>query len=208
MKTYIFIAIVISLALVHCRERCPENLYYELDTFFTPVKDTFEIGDTIRLRISFPDQLIDKYAGIRGNFVDYDFQMSIAMDRIDVYPLESGSIQYLEPLSIEKGEVQNPGPNFVGSYGAVLVYENHRYEFDAQFIIKQKGMFLLAMGLPFWNDYYVESECGRRFANIRPVMNQRGDNNYYMLKYSPASVYQNATKEYFDEGGAYCYYVK
>ncbi len=191
-----------------CKSECPENVTVELPSFFVPQKASYHLGDTVTLSVEIPDKLYGKEGGFEVEFVDYDFQLDIGVEKIDTAYPESNSVRFIRPVEFLHGEASAAWARYENSFGVHTEYTDHVYRFTGKFVLLEKGLFAFSFGPPQWVDFFGQGACGSILVNIRGKMNDRGDNNFELLQLSPVSVYQQYKKENFDEYGGYCLLVE
>ena len=197
-----------------CKDRnCPDILKYQIPYSATPVRDTFHIGDTIRIEMNFNDHLTDLNGGIENTFPNFDFQLQLLSDRFDIDPPESKAVSFMDVFPMAGEVIPRALPSSGVSYYDVLpVYKDGFYHFECQVVLKQPGSFTFTLS-PYVDDmiapFKVNGNCDDLPLRITSKVND-GDpvkNNYHLLKSSPIPVYRNMTLERFGQSG-FCFVVK
>ena len=177
------------------------------------MKDTFRIGDTIQIDMSFSDRLTDLNGGVENTFSNFDFQLKIASDRFDIDPPESKAVEVMDVFPTVGQVIARSLPSSGVSYYEVLpVYRDNYYVFKCAMVLKQEGSFTFNLS-PYTDDmiapFKVKGNCDDLPLRIISKVND-GDpvkNNYHLLKSSPVPPYRDMTLERFGQSG-FCFIVK
>lgn len=213
--TFYFLSVFWSvlLSLNACKDKnCPPYLVYQLPYTLTPARDTFQLGDTIWIEMDFPDVLTDREGGIENTFADYDFRLELVCERFDIDPPQSKAVSFFDALAVTgTAEAMGLSQSGISYYQLSPIYSDHRYRFKAALMLKQTGVFLLAVS-PFQTDlnpFKLNGACDHVRLYIGNWVNNgtAEGNNYHLLQSSPVDVYKNMTIEQFGNGG-YCFVVQ
>ncbi len=155
-----------------------------------------------------PDKLYAKNNGFEVEFINYDFQLDIAVEKIDTaYPVPN-AVRFIKPVEFLYGEANAAWAHYDATIGIHPEYKDHTYRFTGKFVLLEKGLFVFANVSPHWVDFFGQGACGSILVNIRGKMNDDGNNNFELLQLSPVSVYQKMDKAYYDEYGTYTFLVE
>ncbi len=184
---------------------CPTGLKFRTPYSVYPMLDTFSVGDTLWVEMNFPTELTDEANTLTAQFDNYDFNFELGCNQIDIDPIYGYATEIVDFQSLlGKGE-----SNIYGSfsvYGITPTFENGYYKFKSILILKNSGLFALALD-PFNDPYEAfnvpNTECK---AQIWGVLTNTDQNNYFMLKYASSLAYSNKSEA--ETTGWYMFYVK
>lgn len=205
---FLLVCILISLhSCTGCKDKgCPDYLLYKIPLTLTPACDTFQLGDTIWIKLDFDHTLIDMNGGIANTFSNYDFRLEWQGDKISVTPLDAHAVAYFLPVHVlgatEPVGLPSSGVSF---YKVFPEYDGQFYRFECGFVLRDTGTFVVALH-PYkpvsGYDRQEGWDCPRTSFVLDTRINS-GDpdeNNFHLLKTSPEPVYQNMTRERFGTG--------
>lgn len=187
-------------------------MIYQVPYTVSPIRDTFNVGDTIWIEMNFGEVLTDINADIPNTFTNFDFKLEIQCERFDTTPPQGKTVDFLEAVVL-LGEViprALPGAG-VSYYEALPVYADQAYHFKGAFVLQQKGAFFCGIfpSPPLSKPFEIRGQCNSSALSIESKVNN-GDlteNNYYMLTSSPEPAYYNMTPTRFGQG-AFCFVVR
>lgn len=174
----------------------------EIPVKLYPAKDTFAMEDTLWLEQNFSDQVHDQRNNMALNFKNFDFLLQMSI---------SDLINSLNPHSPHQVFAEIGIAKEGGSLGAIYLeyaYENGYYKHKMGIVMKQRGLFSLNVRSLRLYDNIDLTRCPTENLDIRYSINNKAENNYYMMKNAKDSITINTTKEDFDRFGSYCFYVK
>ncbi len=186
---------------------------FKLPMNIHPLKDTFNIGDTITVTSIFSDEVEDLRDGRKYELIDFDFYPITTIAKIDQDPrgsaFNSDSFEYWVEADTFITIREN---TFEAGIAYIYKYANNQYLFALKFIINEAGIYGLLNGTAIPSAYSHQSpdfpgKCGRRPLDAHFYMNDRTDNNYELLNLSPDSDIRNESIEDLDGGGAYFFVV-
>jgi len=173
----------------------------EIPVKLYPVKDTFAIGDTMWLEQNFSEQLYDQRNNMTLNFKDFDFALKMVISDLINY---SNISEPLHSKFVEVGNIE------ITNTGAVFVkynYQNGIYTHRMGIIMTKKGLFYISTR-SLNREKADFTKCQTENLDIRYSVNDKAENNFYMMKNSKDSIALKTTKEEFDKFGSYCFFVK
>ena len=128
-----------------CKDKCTEGpLEFDLPLQAYGIKDTLNIGGTIRIRLAILDQLPERSSGYLYDFMNYNFQLTTYMARLDTLPIGTDSKETFNWTTVE-GESKYSGGLFVVSPN----YSNNTYQYEILITPKKKGLFEFGMSSSF-----------------------------------------------------------
>ena len=215
----IFCALLVSLLFFSCPyipNDCEIVGDYEfvLPATLTPAKDTFQIGDTITIRSSFPDSVFEQKTGkwyLMENIIWFPKTLMFNLDSLG----EFSTFLNFEVI----GKPENNFRLFNYSDGSTSLlgkyeYVDHQYFLEFQMVALSKGLFFLSFGSSIYghgNDQDFEGRCTNVAIDAIVQMNNAEDNNVDFLLESPEEgfhwVWEKKDQNFYDFGG-YCFYVK
>ena len=150
MRTLTILCIT-SFAFLNLFSSChkPQDEYVEmvfkLPLSITPTKDTINVGDTLTMEASFPDNLKDEFSGEYYRFQNFDFKTRIAFNKIG----DTSLLVSQQPGATNAFTVTNELGGITGlseTFGGInLVYENNTYKLKTKIVPKQRGVFAIAL---------------------------------------------------------------
>lgn len=203
--------IIVFILTTSCqKEKCtsgPLVSYYdfELPVKLTPVLDTFNIGDTILVEQKFSDQIRD-----------LNSELVINLSSVELNTIRFAISDLLKPNDFTPKQnlfavIGNINPTGLG--GEVLLeYKHEQNLFENKFGIQitQSGLYNMSFGPVSQYKFRINTtKCPtEEISNLYYILNNRGDNNFHMMKDGNDTIAFNLTKEEFDKSGGYCFYVK
>lgn len=181
---FIFVFFLFYLPSCLPKGDCPPNITYHLPTQISPIRDTFQIGDTLFLTMEFPKSLKADELSDSTIFEDFDFQLLFYTIRRDVY--HELTFNTLDLTDI----IGSSTPRFYGEfqdYLLHLVYDGVMYQYSAILVLKEKGTFesrLVSRYDDRRNPAMYEGKCSHKPTDFRCVINTSDpvDNNVDLIK--------------------------
>lgn len=207
MKTAVS-SLVIILLLTNCaKKECREgnlisnqiNLYFVLPVKVYPLKDTFNVGDTLWIEQEFTDQLQNSQN--KKYYTLHNFDFSVGYSFIDLN--QTGSRTITNPKIILYEGTYTGESSTIVSYK----YQNNTYRYKAAFMPQQTGLFMLEFGSTRYKGTGV-TQCKREYYEITFYNNEQANCNYEFLKKSVDKFYQDRSADLFNSAGSYAFYVK
>jgi len=191
MKYYLFISFFTLSILYACKEKisepCPEEflVYGEVK----PYADTYNVGDTISLSVTFSKHIFEKRTEKYFDLIDLKIESEFYIFKIDTINdgTDFGVFQYVDLISSDK--YQEYVQDFGGGgqmYFSNIIFKNDTFYHELKFIPEIKGIFILTYG-PFTmdNNMNFDGKCSNRDFNLNTRLNSDKDNNIYLLNQSP-----------------------
>lgn len=204
--------VFISSFCTSCKDKnCPDHLFYRIPYSLSPIKDTFNVGDTLRLEMNFRDELIDEIGNVKNIFLDYDFRIELQCGRIDSDPPLSNTSDCIDIRTIvgRDSSVLLPQSG-VSFYKIIPEYSNKTYTFKCELVLKEKGLLYFGI-VPFNTNadpFEISGECDHLPITIGSKLDNEAENNYHMLQWAANPVYHTFDEKRFSDYGGYCFVVK
>ncbi|MBN8670517.1 MAG: hypothetical protein J0L80_07505 [Chitinophagales bacterium] len=179
------------------------NLYFTLPVKTSPVKDTFNIGDTIWIEQEFSNSLKNSQNGKYYTLNNFDFNAGFSL--IDLNKV--GSIAITNPKII----VYEGSKSGESSTDISYKYENNTYKYKAAFITQQAGLYMLEFATTRSNgtgSITGVTQCKHEYYAFTFYNSNQGNCNYPFLKNSVDEFYQKRSEDAFNNAGSYAFYVK
>jgi hypothetical protein len=191
---------------------------FEIPVTLSPAKDTFNIGDTITIISTFPDEVYERKTDRTYKLIDFKFFPETSINKIDTV----GQIDDFSEFDAIVTPTYNysffnysdGGTTLVGEYN----YSNNQYNLEYKIIPKIKGLYFLrhASSIVVLGDMQdFDGKCSRIDVHVKMTMNNNNNNNsnnIHMLNDSPDSHFNDCIlqkpQQRFHDGGGYCFYVK
>ena len=175
MKTTLFVCLSALLMSVSCKKRCSRSYMLEHPVTIYPIQESYNIGDTIWIEMSFPDVFTLFYGDAgNGDFLnsttaklsDFDFHRNF----IRLFKLSNQEIPAFSQ-SAAWNEIEfnvNEGIILIEENSGIeykLKYMNNTYLFSANIILQNSGLYLLS---PHFRLKYPDSSFGANEQDITP----------------------------------------
>ena len=181
---YILVFFLFHLPSCTPKGDCPSYVTYRPPARISPVRDTFQIGDTLSLSLEFPKALKADELSDSTSFEDFNFQLLFYTVRHDIY--HEFTFNTLDLTDVIGSSTAN---SFSESqdYNLHLVYDGAMYRYSAILVLKEKGTFESRLVSRYDNRSYpavYEGKCSHRSTEFRCVMNTGNpvDNNIDLIK--------------------------
>ena len=190
-----------------CEGKSRMDYEFVLPVTISPAKDTFRVGDTIWIENSFSNQLLNHRNGKTYEVENFNFETTMAIKDLNtVFP----AVSYSKPLIITY-EGKTTG-NYIQSsdYEALYIdydYKDGFYRYKAAFILDKAGFYLIDFFSYMDGNKVDITSCANETLYMEYVTNNRGDNNYEMIKYSKDHKFSKLTIENYNKEGCYCFHV-
>lgn len=204
-----FLLLLLLLSFSNCKPSDVDcstgNLQFDLPVQVIGLKDTLQIGDTLRIKLEIPDRMPERRSGIEYDFVDYEFMLSTTILRMDTsYVVPAPNHFDFEALIGEVSYIN-------GSQFIKTSYKNHIYTFEAILIAKRKGLFVNSLISESTRHYplkKLEGPCSKNVVYVYPKLALGIDNNYDFVKFSPSEPQANVDQQRFEEAAGFCFFVQ
>jgi hypothetical protein len=193
-----------------CEHNGWTDFTFEIPVTISPVKDTFNIGDTIWININYGDQLVN---------YEYDKHKTYDMTGYDFKTWFS-----ITDLNTPKPSYSYPNPNIItykgnsisssiatSNYSLISIsyaHENNMNLYKAAFVIDKAGFYAIAFSNAIRENTRGIDKCPNEHITVNYPVNNNGDNNFEMLQYAPGSDFGSLSLSEFNQAGGYCFYVK
>jgi hypothetical protein len=216
---FVPILAILPLLLASCREECrniPGGYEFVLPAELSPARDTFRIGDTIRVVSSFSDEVFERKTQRAYWLKDFWFYPTTFIRQIDTFPSTGtrGLLNFDVVLYEEYDYNLYPlssGALLEGQY----TYENGVYSLSFALVPRLEGLYLLTQGSSLYpvNEWQkFPGKCSGVSSDARVLLNGGADNNIEFLSHSPDPHYRDwmlqDPEERFHKFGGYCFYVR
>jgi len=117
---------------------CPPNITYHLPARISPVRDTFQVGDTLFLSLEFPRSIKAEELSDSTIFEDFNFQLEFYTVRHDMYhAFTFNTLDLTDVVGSSTARTFSESQN----YDLHLVYDGAMYRYSAILVLKEKGTF-------------------------------------------------------------------
>lgn len=185
------------------------QMYYSFDlpVSIQPQKDTFAVGDTIWIENSFSTQLYNDGNGKTYDVSKVDFQTTLAITDLNT-PFPAFSYPNPKIYNVYGSTEGNAtSANYQALYIEYTLAEG-QFKYKAAFALDRPGFYITCFS-SFRNGFDVDiTECPNETLGVNYVPNNKGDNNYEMIKNAKDENFAKTTLENFNKIGGYCFYVK
>ena len=186
---------------------CPSYITYHLPARISPVRDTFQIGDTLFLSLEIPKSIKAEELSDSTSFEDFDFQLEFYTVRHDMYhelPFKTLDLTDVIGSSTPRTLSQSQ------DYQLHLVNDGAMYRYSAILVLKEKGTFesrLVSLYDDRRNPAVYEGKCSHKPTDFLCVMNTGNplDNNVELIR--PYDSLGNFEHD-FIERGSFAFVVK
>jgi hypothetical protein len=213
MKTTMYwllnLAAVAALFLLGCDSRydCSSgNLQFNLPIQVFGLKDTMNIGDTLRVRLDIPDRLVERNLGVEYDFIDYNFKLISFIGKIDTTPIGTDS------KGTFNWEIIEGDATYVGGVFLMFpVYKNNTYSYEVLIKPKKKGLFVFGLQSDAWRLNplkKLDGPCSGNVVYVYARVTNVTDTNYEFLQFSPDSYYLKESRQEFDDAAGFCFFVR
>ena len=212
---FIFGIIILIFSCTSCDplglNQCNRDYLFSIPVSLESGLDTFYIGDTIVVDMSFPVEMEDINTGDKFDMSDFPFNTGIKFVRIDLSPASdsSGMASYHATRGI-----LNIFP-LVGGTEAVQVQfekESGMFNFSCYIILERTGVFGLWYESYFLDEFSGELEQGCRTSSVDVhyslnLINAESEVNYELFQQSPDPKIAQIEKQTYKDVGAYAFVV-
>jgi hypothetical protein len=220
MIKVMFLTAILPLLLASCtREECrfPGSYEFVLPAELSPARDTFRIGDTIRVVSSFNDEVFERKTQRAYWLKDFWFYPGTTIHQIDTFPgTGTRGLLNFEVILNERDDYAlyplSSGALLEGQY----TYEDGVYLLSFALIPRHEGLYLLRQGSSLtpvdkWQSF-PGKKCKHTDSSARVALNGGADNNIEFLRQSPDPHYHDWMLQdpegRFHKFGGYCFYVR
>lgn len=212
MYTKRFLPAILSFILLisfsfNCKDKnCPDHLEYNINVSLSPQKDTFNMGDTLWLSISIPQELADVQGGIKNTFENFDFKLRIVGYRYDEF--HEFSTRIFNVIS-QVGADTAYQFSFFDEYALETVFNGFEYNYKAFLILKESGVFAIYCGTRYnqnTNPVEISGACDRFPIYLYCITNNGENNNVELV--SPYNGNSSFWEEQFRLGGGFAFVVR
>ena len=210
---------ILPLLFASCREECrniPGGYEFVLPAELSPARDTFRIGDTIRVVSSFSDEVFERKTQRIYTLEDFRFHPVTVISKIDVTSAKEDGLKSFDILIAPEFDyhvqLYNDAIELLGQY----LYERGEYLLEYRLVAKEIGLFFFKQGsllypLDEWQKF-PGKKCKHVHAEARVTLNGGADNNIDFLRESPDPHYRDWVLQdpegRFHKFGGYCFYVR
>lgn len=182
----------------------------------TPAQETYHIGDTIIISSTVNNPIYERKTGNSYTLDDFKFYLVSQLFFMDTLIIDYSDFNRFEVLFDSSYNqsifTYSDGHNSIlGQY----TYQSNQYTYEFKLVAKQKGSYLFSQGSGIWTrgeDQYFEGKCTNTDVDAKFYMNDRADNNSYLLDEATNTYYNGYLTNdkfgthYLDLGG-YCFKV-
>lgn len=208
------------MLFVKCiKEECKINggqYEFEIPASLSPLKDTFNVGDTIFFVSGFSENVFERETGRTYMLKDFKFYPRLRLREVSGVMANEGALLNFDVLvdtstNFSQFNYSDGAIGYVGEYS----YANSGYSLVYQLVPKEPGLYYFSYFSNVFNfgegqDF--EGKCSNLDIDAAVVLNDGADNNIHMLSDSPDPHYNNwilqKPEERFYKFGGYCFYVK
>lgn len=108
----------------------------------TPVKDTFNVNDTLTFEIDIPETLRDSLSTQLITFINYNFASAFSfyklIDPTKLITQQEASGNSFQTINTGTGTIQSPPSTTFANWN--LSYQNQRYKIKAKLVVKNSGV--------------------------------------------------------------------
>ncbi len=217
---YIVILFCTTLLLNSCirnGESCQISKHiFEIPATLTPVKDTFEIGDTISIVSEFSNPVFDLTTQKEYYLEDFNFHPAFQIGNLAVNEdvLNKSLLDFdviLDPnLNFKRFDYSSGRISYTGEYNNL----EELYSLKYKLVPKKAGFYIFAhfSEVAFLEDNQdFSGRCRNAGLDVAVKLNDGADNNISFLNDSPNPHYNDwvliKPDQRFHNAGAYCFYV-
>jgi len=193
------------------KDKCKRDYLFSIPVSLESGLDTFHIGDTIFVNMSFPIEMEDVFTGDKFDLGDFPFNTEILLVKIDQSPVSvsPGMVSY----HATRGNL-NILPLIGGTEAVQVQFENESgmFNFSCFIILERKGTFGIYYQSYFLDEFNSELEKGCKTNSVDvhyslDLKNAETDTNFELFQQSPDPKVTQVTKQTFDDIGAYAFVV-
>lgn len=199
-----------ALSWTSCNKDCPDYLFYKVPYSISPMKDTFNVGDSIWVNLDFKEELTDENGGVTNVFRNYDFRFRVSSDKMDIDPPLAQTANFFDLHSITGSDslISLPISN-ISVFSISTVELVGIYKYQGVFILKEKGLFWFGLGTTSdTGKFGISGNCSKVPVYIGSRVTNESENNYHMLQWAANSAYHNIDAKRFSDYGGYCFVVE
>ncbi len=194
---------------------CSKLWKFELPFNIENHHNTYHVGDTIWMVSEFGSTLQDLNSPDVVNVEDFDFNIDLFVDEVYGTPISFASDRFL--LVEESGKLTyiaiQGSPDLGGNPGYLKLqhdYNSGQYSFKYGLVPQMEGVFLISLNSFFnapYNKINFGSGCNEEMDKILFNMNNKVNNNFNLLSFSPDSRIVEVSEEDFIAGGMFVFTV-
>jgi len=198
MKRLLAIILLNSLFfLVGCKdEKCGrnrDNYRYDLeaDVLLEPIKEAYSVGDTIRVEVTFPRQILDRNNQVMEELLSLDIRHGWWISKLDnvpeIRPDVINDITFYPELTTMGAAFIEGGSNLSSVVGELEKLENGDHAINYVFTLNSTGYYAFTFGLFIEDEDQVDNpielvnECGNGHFQIYYRIRNMPENN--IVKY-------------------------
>lgn len=195
VENIIIVLTVMAINCSCCKEKARNE---EIEMIFvaplniTPIRDTFQVGDTMTFEMNTPDSLFDLTTNKRYKLVNFDFKSFINLSKL----VDDNKTFFDQPGAISKFDYLNEVGSFTNfsSYtaNADFLYSQSMYKIQIKIVCKESGTFALVVFSEYPRTPEVIDQInlgttnsgGKKLALLKQVLYpiNNGQVNYQILK--------------------------
>lgn len=149
MKQLLLVFISSVFIAASCEKYHPKDIrqvWPIMPVSITPVKDTFNVNDTLIFEIDIPETLKDSLSGQLITCKNFNFSSSLRFRKLidpnkNIGEQQSNGGDY-QTISTGIGIIQSPPTTTFADFN--LLYQSNRYRIKAKFIIKNRGVMTIS----------------------------------------------------------------
>lgn len=210
---YLCTAVFLAACDKNCKDKNrPVSSYlFELPATLTPLRDTYQVGDTITVRSEFDDMVFELETQKRYHLENWKFYPGTILHKIDTVPAKQEFAPYFDFFVSDIF-----APRLVNNevLSTRYSYDEGKYKLEIILIPKIEGLYYLEQGSSLypqdeWQDF--PGKCRNISSEALVTLNNSDDNNIEFLRHSPDPHYSEwillEPEARFHKGGGYCFYV-
>ena len=182
------------------------GLYFNLPLDVFGLKDTLNIGDTLRVRFDIPDKLVERRSGVEYDFLDYNFKLISYIGKIDTTPIGTDS-----KGTFDWTTTQGESTYVSGVFLLYPEFKNNTYSYEVLISPKRKGFFKFGMQSDAWRLNLLkklDGPCSGNVVYVYARVENETDTNYEFLQFSPDPYYLKVSKQDFEDAASCCFFVR
>ncbi|MCB0542581.1 MAG: hypothetical protein KDC70_03645 [Saprospiraceae bacterium] len=195
-----------------CNKNCPDYLFYRIPYSLNPLRDTFNVNDTLWLEIKFNEIMTDDVGQIMNSFSNIDFHINAGCERIDIDPPLAYTSAYIDINTLIGSDSLNNLPiSGVSYYRINPIYMSGNYSYKCWILLKEKGLFSFGLGSSASTDekpFQFKGNCDNVPVEFGSRLENDSENNYHMLQWASNPAYHKIEAKRFSDYGGYCFVVK
>ncbi len=152
MKQLLLLLLASMLLAGSCTKYHPKDIRQVLPIMpvsITPLKDTFNLNDTLIFEIDIPETLKDSLSGQLITFINFNFASALRFRKLvdpnkSIGDQQSNGTDY-QIISTGIGTIQSPPTTTFANFN--LQYQNTRYKISSKLVVKNSGVMTIS---PFY----------------------------------------------------------